>query len=88
SFARVFEPAFSKAKIQSSFRATGLVRNDPLVMLSKLEVKPRPPTPPLPRTTQCSPKTPSNATEVEAQSTRSSPSPIIEMLDQLRKALR
>jgi hypothetical protein len=95
SFAKVFETAFSKASIQSSFRATGLVPNDPLVVLSKLEVKPRTPTPPLPGTTQWNPKTPSNAAEVEAQSTLlrdriqrhqgSSPSPIVEMVEQLRK---
>ena len=95
SFAKVFETAFSKASIQSSFRATGLVPDDPLVVLSKLEVKPRTPTPPLPGTTQWNPKTPSNAAEVEAQSTLlrdriqrhqgSSPSPIVEMVEQLRK---
>jgi len=95
SFARVFELAFSKANIQSSFRATGLVPNNPMVVLSKLEVKPRTPTPPLPGTTQWTPKTPSNAAEMEAQSTLlrdrirkhqgSSPSPMIEMVEQLRK---
>jgi len=95
SFAKVFEPAFSKANIQSSFRATGLVPYNPLVVLSKLEIKPRTPTPPAPGTTQWNPKTPSNATEVEAQSTLirdriqrhqgSSPTPILEMVEQLRK---
>ena len=95
SFAKVFKPAFSRANIQSSFRATGLVPYNPLVVLSKLEIKPRTPTPPAPGTTQWNPKTPSNATEVEAQSTLirdriqrhqgSSPSPILEMVEQLRK---
>ena len=95
SFAKVFEPAFSKANIQSSFRATGLVPYNPLLVLSKLEIKPRTPTPPAPGTTQWNPKTPSNATEVEAQSTLirdriqrhqgSSPTPILEMVEQLRK---
>ncbi|KAH8585850.1 hypothetical protein B0O99DRAFT_100816 [Bisporella sp. PMI_857] len=47
--------------IQSSVRA-----NDPSVVLPKLEVKPCTPTP---GTTQWNPKTPSNPTEVEAQST-------------------
>ena len=51
SFARVFELAFSKANIQSSFRATGLVPSNPMVVLSKLEVNPRTPTLPLPGTT-------------------------------------
>ena len=66
-----------------------------MVVLSKLEIKPRTPTPPLRGTTQWNPKTPSNAAEIEAQSTLlrdrirkhqgSSPSPIIEMVEQLRK---
>ena len=64
-------------------------------MLLKLEVKPRTPTPSLLGTTQWNSKTPSNAAEVEAQSTLlgdriqgyqgSLPSPIIEMVEQLRK---
>ena len=47
TFSKVFDKAFSKANIVSSFKATGLVPNDPLVVLSKLDVKPRTPTPPL-----------------------------------------
>ena len=43
----VFKKAFSKANILSSFRATGLVPSDPLVVLSKLDVKPRTLSPPL-----------------------------------------
>jgi hypothetical protein len=37
----VFKKAFLKANILSSFRATGLVPSDLLVVLSKLNVKPR-----------------------------------------------
>ena len=95
SFAKVFEPAFSKENIQSIFRATGLVSNDPLRVLSKLQVKARTPIPPLPGTTQWDPRTPSNAAEIEAHSTLlrdriqihqgSSPSPIIEIVEQLKK---
>jgi hypothetical protein len=69
SFVKVLEPAFSKTNIQSSFRATGLVPYNSLVVLSKLKVKLGTPTPPAPGTTQCNPKTPSNAAKVEAQST-------------------
>jgi hypothetical protein len=47
TFSKVFDKAFSKVNILSSFRATGLVPNDPLVVLSKLDVKVRMPTPPL-----------------------------------------
>jgi hypothetical protein len=43
----VFEKAFLKANILSSFRATSLVPSDLLVVLSKLNVKPRTPSPPL-----------------------------------------
>jgi hypothetical protein len=95
SSAKVFKPAFSKTNIQSSFRATSLVPYNPLVVLSKLEVKPHTPTPPALGTTQWNPKTPSNAAGIEAQSTLLrdriqkhqglSPSPIVAMVNQPRK---
>jgi hypothetical protein len=66
TFAKVFEEAFLQANIRSSFRATGLVPNDPLVVLSKLDVKRCTPTPPLLGATQWNPKTPTNAAEIEA----------------------
>ena len=69
TFAKVFDKAFSKANILSSFRATGLVPSNPLVVLSKLNVKVRTPTPPLLGEPQWNPKTPTNASEIEAQST-------------------
>jgi hypothetical protein len=95
SFKEVYNGSFSKENIQSSFRATGLVPHSPEVVLSKLEVKPRTPTPPLPGAVEWQPKTPSNAREIEAQSTlicdriqrhkSSSPASIIEMLGQFKK---
>lgn len=69
TFAKGFKLAFVKTNIQLSFTATGLVPNDLLAVLSKLEVKPRTPTPPLPGTTQWSPKISSNAAEIENHST-------------------
>jgi hypothetical protein len=41
TFAKVFKQAFSKANITASFKATRLVPNNPLVVLSKLNVKVR-----------------------------------------------
>ena len=61
TFRLVFNKAFSKDNILSSFRATGLVPHNPEVVLSKLEVKPRTPTPPALEPTLWQPKTPSNA---------------------------
>ena len=91
TFAKVFEKVFSKANITASFKATGLVPNNPLVVLSKLDVKVRTPTPLLSEVPQWNPKTPTNANEIEAQSTllrdriqkhqRSSPTPIVEIVD-------
>ena len=96
SFEEVFSGSFSKKNIQSSFQATGLVPHSPEVVLSKLEVEPRTPTPPLLGAVEWNPKTASNAREIEAQSTlirdrirqhrSSSPASIIEMLDQLKKS--
>ena len=47
TFAKVFDKAFLKANILLSFKATGLVPNNPLVVLLKLNVKIRTLTPPL-----------------------------------------
>jgi hypothetical protein len=66
AFTEVYERAFSKLNILSSFRATGLVPHNPEVVLSKLEVKPRTPTPPVLGPTTWQPKTLSNAWEIEA----------------------
>ncbi|KAF1922301.1 uncharacterized protein M421DRAFT_413029, partial [Didymella exigua CBS 183.55] len=56
TFAKVFEKAFLQENITSSFKATVLVPNNLLVVLSKLDVKLRTPTPPLPGGTQWNPK--------------------------------
>ena len=95
TFAKVFEKAFSEANIIASFKATGLVPSDPLVVLSKLNVKVCTPTPPLLGKLQWNPKTPTNVNEIEAQSTLlrdrirkhqgSSPTPMVEIVDQLQR---
>ena len=95
TFAKVFEKAFSKANITASFKATGLVPNDPSVVLSKFDVKVRTPTPPVSGGPQWNPKTSTNANEIAAQSTLlrdrverhqgSSPTPMVEIVDQLQR---
>jgi hypothetical protein len=60
AYRKVHERTFSSNNIRSSFRATGLVPDNPEVVLSKLEVKPRTPTPPATGPTDWQPKTPSN----------------------------
>jgi hypothetical protein len=91
----VFDKTFSKDNILSSFTAAGLVPHNLEVVLSKLEVKPRTPTPPALGPTPWQPKTPSNAWEVEAQTTliierirdhkSLSPSSVIEIVLQVKK---
>ncbi|KAJ8113852.1 hypothetical protein OPT61_g4120 [Boeremia exigua] len=95
TFAKVFEQAFLKANITASFKATGLVPNDLLVVLLKLDVKVRTPTPPALGELQWNPRTPTNANEILAQSTLlrdriqkhqgSSPTPMVEIVDQLQR---
>jgi hypothetical protein len=94
AFLAVYQHAFSSDNIKAGFRATGLVPLAPEVVLSKLEIKPRTPSPLLPTTTW-NPRTPSNALEIEAQSTLiksrirthagSSPTAIIHMVQQMQK---
>jgi hypothetical protein len=95
TYKKVHERVFSSNNIISSFRATSLVPDNAEVVLSKLEAKPRTPTPPAPGPTAWHPKTPSNAWEIEAQTTlimkrirahkSSSPESIIEMVLQAKK---
>jgi hypothetical protein len=95
AFKSVYSSTFSPNNIRSSLRATDLVPVDPEVVISKLEVKPRTPTPPAPGPTPCQPKTPSNVAEIDSQSTlivkrikdhkSSSPDSIIEMIEQFKK---
>jgi hypothetical protein len=51
AFLAVYQHAFLSNNIKASFRATGLVPLAPEVVLSKLEIKPRTPSPLLPTTT-------------------------------------
>jgi hypothetical protein len=69
AFTAVYQHVFSSNNIKVGFRATGLVPLDPGVVLSKLEIKPRTPSPPLPTISSWNPRTPRNAREIEAQST-------------------
>jgi hypothetical protein len=72
-----------------------LVPLDPEVVLLRLEVKPRTPTPPLPRPTNWQPKTPTNAIEINSQTTliikgirehkSSSPNSIIKIVLQVKR---
>ncbi len=66
AFIRAYNKAFSKDSICSSFRAAGLVPHNPEVVLSKLDVVLRTPTPLALQDTPWEAKTPSNAHEIEA----------------------
>jgi hypothetical protein len=91
AFTAVYQHVFSSENIKAGFRATGLVPLDPGVVVSKLEIKPRTPSPPLP-TTLWQAKTPSNLQEIGAQSTliinrirthaSSSPTPLVGLMEQ------
>ncbi|KAF7565563.1 hypothetical protein PtrM4_096220 [Pyrenophora tritici-repentis] len=97
AFKIAFDQAFTPANICSAFRGAGLVPLQPEAVLSKLDVQLRTPTPPaaaLPEAPWVA-QTPSNARELEAQSSlirervrqhkSSSPASIIEAIDQLKK---
>jgi hypothetical protein len=91
----VYNRAILKSNILSSFRATSLVPLDLEVVLLKLKVKPCTPTPPALGPTLWQLKTPSNAVEIDSQTTliikrirdhkSSSPDSIIEMILQVKK---
>lgn len=82
---------FTKENILSSFRGAGLLPFDPQVVISKLDVRLRTPTPPIQEDTPWESKTPHTAKEFNAQlalirnSLDSSPSTIQSRLDQLEK---
>jgi hypothetical protein len=96
AFLAVYQGVFSSDNIKAGFRATGLVPLAPEVVISKLEIKPRTPSPPLP-TTPWQPKTPGNALEIEAQSTliinriqnhaSSSPTPLVGLMQQFYRGV-
>jgi hypothetical protein len=69
AFKAAFKKSFTKENICSSFRGAGLVPLDPEVVVSKLDVHLRTPTPPRTEDTLWEPKTPSNTRELKAQST-------------------
>jgi hypothetical protein len=95
TFLAVYKKAVLKSNILSSFQATSLVPLDLEVVLSKLELKPHTPTPLAPGPTAWQPKTPSNAIEIDSQTTliikrirdhkSSSPDSIIKMILQVKK---
>jgi hypothetical protein len=90
-----YDRSFTPANIQSAFQGAGLVPLQPDTVLSKLDVRLRTPTPAALIEAPWEARTPSNARELEAQSTlirdrvrqhkSSSPASIIEAIDQLKK---
>jgi hypothetical protein len=94
-FKVAFTRAFTTANICSVFRGAGLVPLQPDVVLSRLDVQLRTPTPPALVEALWEVRTPSNVRELEAQSTlireriqrhkSSSPASIIEAINQLKK---
>jgi hypothetical protein len=95
AFKAAFKQSFTSANICSAFRGAGLVPLQPDVVLSKLDVRLRTPTPAALPEVPWEAKTPSNVRELEAQSTlihnrvrrhkSSSPASIIEAIGQLKK---
>jgi hypothetical protein len=96
AFKAGFDQSFTSANICSAFRGAGLVPLQPDIVLSKLDVQLRTPTPPAALVEALwEARTPSNVRELEAQSTlirdrvrrhkSSSPASIIEAINQLKK---
>ena len=96
AFKAAFDRSFTAANICSAFRGAGLVPLQPDAVLSKLDVQLRTPTPPaILAEALWQARTPSNARELEAQSTLirdrvqrhqdSSPASIIAAINQLKK---
>jgi hypothetical protein len=95
SFKAAFDRSFTSADICSAFRGAGLIPFQPDVVLSKLDVQLRTPTPVALPEAPWEAKTPSNVRELEAQSNfihdrvrrhrSSSPASIIEAISQLKK---
>ena len=69
AFKAAYNKAFSSENICAGFRAAGLVPYNPDVVLSKLDVRLRTPTPLPPDAIAWEAKTPRNAHEIEAQTT-------------------
>jgi hypothetical protein len=95
AFQVAFTRSFTSANIYSAFRGAGLVPLQPDIVLSKLDVQLRMPTPEALLEASWEAKTPSNVHELEAQSTlirdrvqrhkSSSPASIIQAIGQLKK---
>lgn len=68
AYKAAYYKVFTKKNICASFRGAGLVPLDPQVVLSKVDVRLRTPTPAAPEATAWESKTPSNVRELEAQS--------------------
>jgi hypothetical protein len=95
AFKVAFERSFTSANICSAFRGAGLVPLQPDVVLSKLDVQLRTPTPAALPEAPWEASTPSNVRELKAQSTlsrdrvqrhkSSSPALNIQAIDQLKK---
>jgi hypothetical protein len=95
AFKTAFNKAFTKENICASFRGASLVPHDPEAVLSKLDLKLRTPTPAVLEDLPWESQTPSNAREIQAQSTlirdriqrhkSSSPASIIESINRLEK---
>ncbi len=95
AFKVAFQDAITKDNIRGGFRGAGLVPYNPEAVISKLEIRPRTPTPPIVEDTPWEPKTPSNPGELASQTelikgkiTRhqnSSPTPINDAVDQFLK---
>jgi hypothetical protein len=69
AFKAAFEKTFTRENICAGFQGVVLVLHNPDVVLSKLDVQLRTPTPPAPGTVAWEAQTPRNAREIEAQST-------------------
>ena len=94
TFYTAYLASFTQSNIKAGFRGSGLYPLDPEVVLSQLDPVPRSPSLPLSQESWCI-KTPSNTQEVEKQAIlikkrlerhqSSSPTPIVEALNQLAK---
>ena len=95
AFKAAYKKTFTKENILGSFRGAGIVPFDPEVVLSKLDIRLRTPTPRPTDISQWASQTPSNAVEIEAQSTLlcnkikdhrdSSPASILDALESFKK---
>jgi hypothetical protein len=95
AFKIAFTRAFTTANICSAFQGAGLIPFQPDVVLLKLDIQLRTPTPPTIVEAPWEARTPSNVRELEAQSTlirervqrhkSSSPASIIKAINQLKK---